>query len=215
LEKRGAAEVVGLDVDSPFDLDFPRLKKLELQRLGTAGLREAGIETIGAGFAVAHAARGSKVKREVCRLYELSPERLGQFDLIFCSEVLEHLRDPQTALENLFSVTKPGGAVLIAEPFNPDLEWFGRTISVFVGTTNNIGVWWEHSTRSLRKMMAVAGFAQIDEAARLQMDNKLGRFSKIVFRAIAPAAPVPERAAASRVSEPTAKEEGLTNAVDA
>ena len=39
-----------------------------------------------------------------------------QFDLILCSQVLEHLWDVKQAIENLVKLTKPGGLIWIACP---------------------------------------------------------------------------------------------------
>jgi SAM-dependent methyltransferase len=38
---------------------------------------------------------------------------LGEFDFIYCQEVLHHTRDPQAALENLVSLLSAGGEVAI------------------------------------------------------------------------------------------------------
>lgn len=40
----------------------------------------------------------------------------GAFDLVVCSEVLEHLPDYQTALDEIDRVTRPGGAVAVSVP---------------------------------------------------------------------------------------------------
>jgi len=39
-----------------------------------------------------------------------------QFDCVFCSQVLEHIPRPDSALKEFYRVLKPGGAVLIAAP---------------------------------------------------------------------------------------------------
>jgi 2-polyprenyl-3-methyl-5-hydroxy-6-metoxy-1,4-benzoquinol methylase len=40
----------------------------------------------------------------------------GSFDLILCSEVIEHLRDSQTALRNLNALLRPGGILVLSTP---------------------------------------------------------------------------------------------------
>lgn len=57
------------------------------------------------------------VRFEVANLYEL-PYEDGQFDLVVCSEVLEHLNDPASALAELCRV---GKKVLVTVPNEP---WF-------------------------------------------------------------------------------------------
>lgn len=46
------------------------------------------------------------------------PEPDESFDVILCSEVLEHLPDPLTALDEFFRLLKPGGKLLITAPFS-------------------------------------------------------------------------------------------------
>ena len=50
----------------------------------------------------------------VCDLYDIPEDR--QFDVVFCSEVLEHVVDPVRAVEKLAALTKPGGKVIITAP---------------------------------------------------------------------------------------------------
>lgn len=46
------------------------------------------------------------------------PEQLpGPFDLVICEQVLEHVRDPLTAVRTLRGLCKPDGHVFIATPF--------------------------------------------------------------------------------------------------
>jgi len=44
---------------------------------------------------------------------------LGQFDLVICNEVLEHVLDPYALIEKLEKLCKPGGAIFITTPFGP------------------------------------------------------------------------------------------------
>lgn len=56
------------------------------------------------------------------------PPKLGQFDFIICSEVLEHVAPPvQPAFDGLNALLKPGGVALITVPFQidkPTIEHF-------------------------------------------------------------------------------------------
>ena len=40
------------------------------------------------------------------------------FDIIFCTEVLEHTNNPFLAVEELYRIVKPGGIVAVTTPFN-------------------------------------------------------------------------------------------------
>nr|MCS5585836.1 class I SAM-dependent methyltransferase [Pseudomonadales bacterium] len=52
----------------------------------------------------------------ICDLYDIPEER--QYDVVFCSEVLEHVVDPVRAIEKLACLTKPGGRMILTAPFN-------------------------------------------------------------------------------------------------
>jgi len=77
-ERRGAAEVIAIDSVGPDKT----------------------------GFAVAKELLGSKVEHTHANLYDLTPERFGEFDLILFLGVLYHLRDPMLALELIWDVCK-------------------------------------------------------------------------------------------------------------
>jgi len=52
----------------------------------------------------------------LCDITEI-PVADGRFDAILCTEVFEHLPDPQRALRELARVLKPGGCMLLTAPF--------------------------------------------------------------------------------------------------
>jgi tRNA (mo5U34)-methyltransferase len=194
MERRGASEVVGIDVDSPMDHDIPRLARLKALR--ERGERDEshrkvwndqqssiGIEYPGQGFRIAKEILGSRARREVVNVYDLSPERLGMFDVVLISQLLLRLRDPQTVIENMFSVARE--CAIVAEPYDPDLEALNRPVSEFTGTTD-MGIWWRHSIKSMRKMMEIAGFHPVEEVSRFEVENRAGRFHKVVLKGHVP-----------------------------
>lgn len=159
MERRGA-DVVTVDIPSWSRADIP-LRTLE-------GMTPAEDERTGAGFRVAKELLGSSVDRRETSVYELDPGELGTFDMVFVSDLMLHLRDPQRALERIFPMVQPGGHLLIAEPYNPDLESFGNTaVTQYFGFYQYI--WSIPSTMTLRTMLRVAGFDPIEEVARLPL----------------------------------------------
>lgn len=42
--------------------------------------------------------------------------RLGQFDAVICADILEHLRDPWRALDEVSATLRPGGSVVLSIP---------------------------------------------------------------------------------------------------
>ena len=193
FERRGASEVVGIDVDSPLEHDIPRLVKRRLQEQAqredlhasyNKQLANVGMQIQGEGFRTAAEILGSEARRESLNVYDLSPERVGMFDVVLISQLLLRLRDPQTIIENMFSVCR--GIAIVAEPYDAELEALPRAASKFVGT-EEAGVWWGHSIKSMRKMMTVAGFDPVEEVARFPVENRVGRFDKVILRGHVPA----------------------------
>jgi tRNA (mo5U34)-methyltransferase len=66
--------------------------------------REPGIGR--AGFDLAHRALNSGVEGREIDVLELSPDTVGEFDVVLFLGVLYHLRHPLLALERVASVTK-------------------------------------------------------------------------------------------------------------
>jgi tRNA (mo5U34)-methyltransferase len=178
MEKRGAAEVIAIDLYSRADCDYPtNWAKEEL----TPNSRTL----TGTGFAYAKRALKSNVQRKVLSVYELSPDVLGTFDFVFMSDLLLHLRDPLRALESVWSVTR--GEALIAECYDAALETTGEQGAIrFVMNADDYSGchWWLPSVSALRAMMVVARFQDIEEVTRFDLHAGNGTIlPKVVFRA--------------------------------
>ena len=93
LERRGAAEVVATDISDHREWDHE-------VRLGgqSAELLETIAGEKGAGFTIARELLGSSVEKIEINAYDLTPERVGEFDVVVCGSLLLHLRDPLRAL---------------------------------------------------------------------------------------------------------------------
>jgi tRNA (mo5U34)-methyltransferase len=152
MERRGAREVVAVDIGDHTLWDWPP----DMRALGGQGLAKLAGEK-GAGFAIAAAALGSRVQKVEMSIYELSPERLGQFDVICCGSLLLHLRDPLKALEAVRSVC--AGVFLSAETIDLKLSVLHPRIPV--ARLNGMGStcqWWIPSVAGHRRMIMSAGF---------------------------------------------------------
>lgn len=158
FERRGAAEVVALDIEQARELDLaPHVR---------AGMTEAELDRrFGAGFALAHARKCSKVRHVHCNVYDVSPERLGMFDLVHCGDLLLHLRDPALALARIRSVTR--GEALISEAIFPDLDRHDAPLMVYDGGVSE-NIWWRFGSKALTGMIRDAGFGTVEERARFR-----------------------------------------------
>jgi tRNA (mo5U34)-methyltransferase len=152
MERRGAAEVVALDIDSWNDLDLPPKVLDDFRRRGRMG-------PTGAGFQIAAELRQSQVKRQICNVYDLSPESVGEFDVVFCGDLLLHLRNPHRALQNICAVTR--GEAVLMEPYVPALDSAGfEGLVQLVAQLENVH-WWGASRSFLEKAIRLAGFAHV------------------------------------------------------
>jgi tRNA (mo5U34)-methyltransferase len=160
FEKRGAAEVIALDVGRRRDLDLcPRVRR----RLSEEALNEE----FGTGFKAAKEILGSKVRRETLSVYELSPERLGQFDLVHSGSILLHLMNPVKALECMRSVTR--SEAMIADCYSPRLPF---KLMRYLGG-KDWTAWWAFSLECLKEMICDAGFDRVELAATFGLPHRL------------------------------------------
>ena len=151
LEKRGAREVVAIDLDHERDLDWPPRRRPAMP----AGGR-------GEGFRQLRAQLGSSVERVELSVYDLTPERLGSFDLVFCGSVLIHLRDQLLALERIAGVTS--GRFVSAEEY--ERTPFPWAMARFRADEPSAVVFWRPNRRGWRRMLWSAGFDRVAEHGR-------------------------------------------------
>lgn len=158
MERRGAAEVVAVDLDDPTALDWC----YDNEVAGPEVIRSWGSER-GPGFAAAAEALGSKVQRINCSVYDLDPATLGQFDVVFCGTLLPHLRDPVRGLERMRSVC--GGDLLVMEHLDPVLDVLARRIPVAAALPSP-DQWWRLNSAGLLQVVRGAGFDVVEVGAR-------------------------------------------------
>jgi len=109
-----------------------------------------------AGFELAREALGSRVEDVDIDVMDLSPERIGTFDIVLLLGVLYHLRHPLLALERVASVTR---GTLVLETVI-DLVGFRRPAAAFYpdrelnGDPTN---WWGPNVPAVIGMLRAAG----------------------------------------------------------
>jgi SAM-dependent methyltransferase len=162
MERRGAREVVAVDAPDPMALDWP----VSLRDTAEKTLDETKEER----FALAHRALGSDVQRVARSVYELDPEDLGSFDLVFCGDLLVHLRDPVGALERIHAVC--AGSAIVANP----IARFGLRDRLPLAQLDGIDEfgWWTTNLAGLVRMVRAAGFTRVDASRPFKLPYASG-----------------------------------------
>jgi SAM-dependent methyltransferase len=135
-----------------------------------AALREAGAEAVGVELAEAAAERArANVPGADVRLLEPDgslPLGHGEIDLVWCSEVLEHIPDVSHALLEVRRVLKPGGRALITVPFHGRVQAAAVALTRFDAHFDPLGQHVRFFTRaSLAAALENAGFEDVDITA--------------------------------------------------
>jgi SAM-dependent methyltransferase len=134
-------------------------------------LRAAGAEPVGVELAAAAAERArANVPGADVRLLEPDgslPLGHGEVDLVWCSEVLEHVPDVAHALLEVRRVLRPGGRALITVPFHGRLQAAAIALTRFDAHFDPLGQHVRFFTRSsLTDTLDHAGFAPVESRAQ-------------------------------------------------
>jgi 2-polyprenyl-3-methyl-5-hydroxy-6-metoxy-1,4-benzoquinol methylase len=102
-------------------------------------------------------------------IYDLSPQ--GGFDVVMCNDLLEHLRDPITAIEQLYFATREKCIITVSSAMKAG--WFNRKkpLALYQGHISG-GSFFSLSEGVVKAMCASAGFRKIEIVSRFEMFNK-------------------------------------------
>jgi tRNA (mo5U34)-methyltransferase len=161
MERRGASQVVALDVPDPDDWDWPA--HTSESALAAFDRRKAG----DAGFAVAREAFGSSVEWLPLSVYDLDPYVHGTFDFVYLGSLLIHLRDPVGALMRVRAVCSD--VLLVVD--NVDLSLTLALGNRAAASLDAVGRpwWWKPTVSGLARMVEAAGFAVQGRPRRFRM----------------------------------------------
>jgi tRNA (mo5U34)-methyltransferase len=154
MERRGAAEVVAIDLDDFRQVDFSE------PRPEFTAQQTADREARPSAFRFAHRALQSRVDRRDLSVYRLAAADLGQFDFAFIGTLLLHLRDPVLALTNIGKVLKPGSGRFLVN----DAILLGMTLRHPRRPVHELQnfpgrpFWWVGNLKGLERSVAKAGF---------------------------------------------------------
>jgi tRNA (mo5U34)-methyltransferase len=153
LERRGASEVMAIDIDDHTKWDWPP----DVRATGPENLAKLAGPEKGRGFLIAAAALGSKVERRALSVYDLDPKDVGMFDVVVCGSLLLHLRDPLRALEAIRCVC--AGQFMSAEQISLPLTIAHRSKPVLeLNGSGPLGQWFVPNAAGHRRMLFAAGF---------------------------------------------------------
>jgi tRNA (mo5U34)-methyltransferase len=128
-----------------------------------------------AGFELARKALGSKVEDLHLDVMDLSPDRIGTFDLVLCLGILYHMRHPLLALERVFSVT---GDHLILET-HVDLQWIRRPAIAFYPNDElqrDATNWCGPNPAAVEAMLRTVGFRRVQ-----RISTSPSRFHRLAY----------------------------------
>jgi len=165
MERRGAAEVISLDIESPADLDFPAFRPdpAPVQQDLANGDR---------AFRLARAALQSRVERKALSVYKLQSDTIGTFDFAVMGTILLHLQDPVGALAAIRAVLT--GPLLVNEAVNPTLDLFRRRPVAEALMFPGRPFWWLVNPRGLARLVTAGGFEVVKSGRPCMLPNGSG-----------------------------------------
>jgi tRNA (mo5U34)-methyltransferase len=155
MERRGASEVVAIDVEAHDPRDESHQSRREPPRTPREGMPSAGQR-----FEIARAALQSRAQRQVVSVYDLDPAIHGLFDIVFLGTVLIHLRDPAQALEKIARVCT--GDLVLVESVDAVLDRSSSAPAARLEPAK--AQWWRLNRAGLKAMLNLSGFDVVAES---------------------------------------------------
>lgn len=102
-------------------------------------------------------------------VYDLSP--YGEFDVVMCNDLLEHLRDPITAVEQLYFATREKCIITVSSAMKT--SWLDRNkpLATYVAHIGG-GSFFNLSESAAVAICHSAGFKKVDVVSRFDMMNR-------------------------------------------
>ena len=171
LARRGADEVVSVDLPDPDRQDWQGDPPDERRRLG-AGMANRHFEL------VRDALGAGNTTRVDSNLYDLDPELVGTFDYVFVGNVLIHLADPPRALRALGALMRPGAELLSLESNSLVLTLISPRVAIgSLWDVDEQPRWWTPNRAAHRRLLHASGFEVLAQGGPL-----FQRFGELVPR---------------------------------
>lgn len=157
MERRGASEVVGIDIFDSARLDWPQPPPvLAPEVVGELGRRQVCFE-------IAKEALGSRAERVDLSVYDLTPEAIGRFDFAIIGTLLLHLRDPVGALTSIARVLD--GRLLVNDVVSLSLSLVRPWSAAFSMLDRDGPFWTIPNVRGFDRRLIAAGY-EIQQRSR-------------------------------------------------
>ena len=162
--RRGADEVVAIDLPGWESHDWSPRQRRVLEARAAQEREHVDRVIFGAalGLVIEELGQG-RIRPEARAIYDLRPEDLGTFDLVFCGSMLMHVRDPLLGLHAIRSVTADDGELIVST--STIAEDDPRPMAAFVGEWDQSN-FWQLNPACLRRMLTTADF-EVDESTVL------------------------------------------------
>ncbi|SRR6266540_2922082 len=167
MERRGAKEVVAIDILDPEQWDWPLGSDQET--IAEIGRRKGR----GEGFEIAKRELGSGVLRLERSVYDLDESDAGRFDLIYLGSLLMHLRDPVRALERLRAVCD--GTMIVVDGIDLLLSLLLPRRPTAALDGRGRPWWWHPNQAGLARLLEAGGFELVEGPRRLYMPPGAGQ----------------------------------------
>jgi tRNA (mo5U34)-methyltransferase len=161
MERRGA-QVTATELPRWMDHDFAPAYVPDLTE-------EKAISYLRDPFLLAKEALESRVERREINVYDISPDTIGSYDLVFCASVLLHLTDPVKALRRIRSVTRETAIIVTAIHRDDNKE----QRALFVGH-DKAYTWWIPNRSCLEAMVRSAGCGRVEWLTEFRLDFRNG-----------------------------------------
>lgn len=102
-------------------------------------------------------------------VYDLAP--YGEFDIVMCNDLLEHLRDPITAVEQLYFATRQKCIITVSSAMKTN--WFDRNkpLATYVADIGG-GSFFNLSESAAMAICKSVGFNKVEIVSRFGMKNR-------------------------------------------
>jgi 2-polyprenyl-3-methyl-5-hydroxy-6-metoxy-1,4-benzoquinol methylase len=114
--------------------------------------------------------KGLQIEYHTGSVYDLSS--YGTFDVVLCNDLLEHLRDPISAIEQVFFATRRKAIIAVSSVLKLNFFLQSAPLMQFQGHISG-GSFYSISENALSSMCKAMGFSRVEIVSGFNMKNKI------------------------------------------